>query len=243
MPIIAAALQLAVNAFCIYHIWKSGRPYWWMFIVVGFPVLGALAYLLLEVLPSSGAQQQVRRIVKNFTPDADFRARLLEAERCGSLANKLALADECVNLSQFDDAIRMYQSVMQGRYEGDTAAQFGLASAYFWKGEAALAIEGLQKVIDQDPMYGQGQAKLMLARAYVGAGQPQTAREHYEALLPHFAGEEARAWYISFLCQQGAKESAQALMGQMDKRFRTATPAYRRDNKLWRGEAQKALAG
>ena len=113
MPVIVAALQLGLDAFCCWHIWKTGRPYWWMFVVIGFPVFGAVGYLLFEVLPSAGAHHHVKRVIKHFDPGADFRARLAEVERCGSIANKLALADECINIAQFDDAIRIYRGVLQ----------------------------------------------------------------------------------------------------------------------------------
>ena len=158
MPVIAAALQLALDVFCCVHIWRNGRPYWWAFIVVSFPVFGALAYIIFEMLPSSGAQLNVKRVIRHFQPDADFRARLNEVELCGSLANRLALADECINIGQFDDAIRIYRSVLQVQHADDLQAQCGRANAYFWKGDAGNAVRELQRVVEREPMYATGEA-------------------------------------------------------------------------------------
>jgi hypothetical protein len=241
MPVIAAALQLALDAFCCIHIWRTGRPYWWAFVVLGFPVFGAVAYIVFEMLPSAGADQHVRRVIRHFKPDAGFRARLEEVERCGSLANRLALADECINIGQFDDAIRIYESVLHGQHADDLQAMFGLANAYFWKGDAGNAVRELQRVVEREPMYASGEAKLMLARGLSGAGRANEARDTYEALLPHFAGEEARAYFVAFLAQQKDRARAEQIMADMDKRFRLASSTYRRVNHSWRRDAHKAF--
>ena len=241
MHVLAAALQLFINALCCWHVYKSGRPYWWMYIIIGVPVFGAIGYMFFELLPSSGADRHVRRVIKHFDPGRDFRARLDEVERCGSLANKLALADECINIGQFDDAIRIYRSVLEGGHANDVPALFGLATAYFWKGDAPNAVATLQKVAEHDPMHRSGEAKLMLARALAGAGRTQEARDCYEALLPHFGGEEARAYYVAFLAKQNERARAEAVLADLDKRFRVASPSYRRTNQSWRRDAHKAF--
>jgi hypothetical protein len=239
MPVIVAALQLGLDAFCCWHIWKTGRPYWWMFVVIGFPVFGAVGYLLFEVLPSAGAHHHVKRVIKHFDPGADFRARLAEVERCGSIANKLALADECINIAQFDDAIRIYRGVLTSHGE-DLPALFGLANAYFWKGDAPNAVDTLQQVVEREPVFASGEAKLMLARALAGAGRTREARDAYEALLQHYSGEEARAYYVAFLAQQGDRARAEAVMGEIDKRLRLGSHTYRRMNDSYRRDARKA---
>jgi hypothetical protein len=241
MPVIAAALQLAINAFCVYHIWKTGRPYWWMFVVIGFPVFGAIGYLFFEVLPSSGAQQHVKRVIKQFNPGADFKARLDEVERCGSMANKMALADECINTAQFDEAIRLYRSVMTGAYENDLQALYGLGTAHFYKRDAHQAITALSDVVSREPMFDGGDAKLMMAQAYEGAGQDRECRDCYESLIQHYAGEEAKAQYIAFLARQKDKTRAETLLSEIDKRFRLGSTTYRRSNKNWRDSAHQAF--
>jgi hypothetical protein len=240
MHVIAAALQLMINALCCWHVYKSGRPYWWMFVIIGFPVFGAIGYFFFEVLPASGAQHHVRRVIKHFDPGMDFRARLDEVERCGSLSNKLALADECINIGQFDDAIRIYRSALEGRAD-DVPALFGLATAYFWKGDAPRAVATLTRVVELEPMHRSGEAKLMLARALAGAGRDPEARDCYEALLPHYGGEEARAYYVAFLARLRDRTRAEAVLAELDKRFRVGSASYRRLNQSWRRDAHKAF--
>jgi hypothetical protein len=242
MPFIAAFLQLALDIFCCYHVWKTGRPYYWMFIIIGFPIFGGLAYLAFEVLPSAGTGSHLKRVIKHFSPGADYKARLNEVERCGSLANKMSLADECINVGQFDDAIKLYHSVMVGQYADDIAAMYGLGTAYFYQRDAQRAVETLGKVIEREPMYDRGDAKLMMAQALEGAGQSQASRDYFEALIPHYPGEEARAQYIALLCRLKDRQRAQAVMTDMDKRYRLGNASYRKENRVWRESATKAIA-
>jgi hypothetical protein len=242
MPFIAAFLQLAINIFCCHHVWKTGRPYYWMFIIIGFPVFGALAYVFFEIVPSGGADKHLKRVIKHFSPGADYKARLDEVERCGSLANKMSLADECINTGQFDDAIKLYRSVMVGHYAEDLSVMYGLGTAYFYKRDAAQAIEILGKVIEREPMFDRGDAKLMVAQALEGAGRDSESRDYFEALIPHYSGEEARAQYIAFLCRHKDPARANAVMADIDKRFRLGNASYRKGNKVWRESALNAIA-
>ena len=89
-------------------------------------------------------------------------------------------------------------------------------------------------------MFATVESKLMLARALAGAGRTSEARDAFEALLPHYSGEEARAYYVAFLSQQKDRARAEAVMAEMDKRFRIGSSTYRRVNHTWRRDAHKA---
>ena len=39
MPILGAILLLIQGCFA-YHALKTSRPYWWLFVIMGFPVMG-----------------------------------------------------------------------------------------------------------------------------------------------------------------------------------------------------------
>jgi hypothetical protein len=240
MPLLG--IPILLDIICAIHIYKTGRPYWWLAVVLMAPVVGAVAYLLFEVLPTSGGSRQLRRVIKHFDPGMDFRARLADVERCGSVQNKAALADECINGGQFDDAIRLYHGALTAQFEGDITLQYGLATAYFWKGDAVNAVKWLDTVILAEPWHAAGEAKLLKARALAGSGDSVAARSEYELLLPHFGGEEARAHYAAFLAKGGQQSAAQGQIDEIKKRLRLGNPAYRRDNRTWLGEAEKALA-
>ncbi|HEY4638006.1 MAG TPA: hypothetical protein VIH23_07050, partial [Burkholderiales bacterium] len=98
MPVIGAVVLFIQLCFA-YHALRTGRPYWWLFIIMAFPVIGCVLYYFVEVFPASresrSAEKAVRSIVKAFDPEKDLRARVADVEACGSVDNRVALAREC----------------------------------------------------------------------------------------------------------------------------------------------------
>jgi hypothetical protein len=239
MPI--AAAQAIVDLLCVIHIYKTGRPYYWYLIVVGFPLLGALAYLLFEVIPSTDGRRLAKRVIRKIDLSADLKERILEAERCGSVANRTALAEELVNTGQFDPAINLYQSCLTGLHQDDPAILFGLATAYYHKGDAAQAVTWLDRVIAIEPWFRSGDAKLIRAQALARAGRSHDALAQFEAIAEHYPGEEARCRYAVLLAESGQPEAADHIMQEVDKRCRLNGRPYVRTNEESIGTAKRRL--
>ena len=112
MPLIAA-LTLIIQGCFIYHVFKTGRPYWWAFIIFSFPILGCVIYYFVEVFPTSreasSARRKTRQLVRAMNPDADLKRRVEDLEVCGSTENRAFLAQECMSRDMFDEAARLFQ--------------------------------------------------------------------------------------------------------------------------------------
>lgn len=240
MPVVAA-VPVILDLLCVIHVYRTGRPIWWYMIIVGFPVIGAVAYLMFEVLPSSGGSRVVKRVIKAVDPSVDLKARIREVERCGSVANKAGLADELISSGQFDEAIGLYRSCMVGQHENDLPLQFGIAEAYFYKQDADNAIVWLDKVIAQEPWFRSGEAKLLRARALAGAQRGTEALAQYEAILEHFAGEEARCRYAVLLATLGRISDAERVLREAEKRAELNGRQYARNNRDWLRGAREDL--
>ena len=50
MPIVL--LTVALQVFCVVHLFRSGRSMTWLFLIILVPMVGSLAYLIIEVMPS-----------------------------------------------------------------------------------------------------------------------------------------------------------------------------------------------
>jgi len=74
-------LILAAQVLCAIHVVRTGRPYWWLFLIVMVPAVGVIVYFVAELLPgllgSRGARQAVSGAAKVFDPGRGVR----EAQR------------------------------------------------------------------------------------------------------------------------------------------------------------------
>lgn len=215
MPLLAAAV-LFVQFCLVYHVFKTGRPYWWMFVIMSFPVMGALVYFLVEIFPNSRHERNVLRlgndIAKAINPDRDLHRRAEELAICGSMDNKLKMATECVERGMFDDAIRLYDSARESPFGNAPDLTFGLARAHFFNGNATAARQLLEGLKAEHPGYHADEVALLAARAEAGSGDKQNALLELEQLVPHFVGLEARYRHAELLREVGHTTQAASVL-------------------------------
>ncbi len=243
MPIMAGIvvlLQLTV----VYHAFKTRRPYWWIFVIMGFPVMGCVIYFIVEVLPGSRSERNLKKIgndiVKTINPDREMKRRAEELAICGSVENKLKMAEELVERGMFDEAIQLFQSAREGQYYFAPDLLYGFARARFFNGEYLEARKLLGELQEHAPRYYAQEVALMKARAAAKFGDRSTARGEIESLLENFVGLEARYRYAEILFEDGQPDRARAELERVidhAKRFKVST-----EERIWAKLARQGLA-
>jgi hypothetical protein len=243
MPILAGLIFLIQFSFA-FHAIKSGRPYWWIFIIMGFPVMGCLIYYFVEVFPGSrehrSAHKAARRLVKKLQPDADLKRRAEELEICGSVDNKIALARECVEHQMYGEAVSLYESCLQGAFAGDGAILFGLAQAAVEGSLWDKAEPALVRLKNAAPGMRALEARLLEARLHEGRSETDAALAAYRALIPVFVGMEARYRYGELLLKLGQHEAANHMFNEILTHSKRA--AVLDDEQQWVAASRKALS-
>jgi hypothetical protein len=224
---IVVVLTVLIQACFIFHVFKTGRPYWWAFVILGFPVLGCIVYYFVEVFPSSQEHRTVRKaarkVAQAMAPDAEFMRRVEEVEICGSVENKAALAQECLGRGMTAEAVRLYEQCLTGPYAADPKLRFGLVQACLADKQWARALEAVDALARAQPEFRGSEVALLRARALEGSGDTAAARAAYERLLPGFVGLEARYRYAMLLHSTGQADAARAELQQIvdhARRFR-----------------------
>ncbi len=106
-----------LQAYCIYHAYRHTADQKWYWIILFLPFIGSLIYLYENVY--------VRRSVVDIqegiksTLNSNYAIQKLEADvrRNDSFANKIALADEYLNINRLTDARELYTSSNTGNYK------------------------------------------------------------------------------------------------------------------------------
>jgi hypothetical protein len=245
MPVIGAVVLLIQFCFA-YHVLKTGRPYWWMFIIMAFPVMGCVIYYFVEVFPGSRehrrANKAARALARALQPDADLRKRAEELEICGSVDNKLSLAAECMNHQMHPEAMKLYESCLNGAYASDAAILFGLAKAAVEGSVWDKAAAALVRLKAAAPKFRPLEARLLEARLLEGREEVDGALAAYRELLPAFVGQEARFRYGSLLLRLGRQDAAIEVFNEVVKHAKRFSPSIE-DEERWASAARQAIAG
>ncbi len=214
MPLIGLA-HLLIGFALASHAISTGRPQFWIFIIMLLPGVGPLAYVLFELLPGlahSRRGQAVAGGIGNLVdPHREFRRRREEAERTDSVDTKLALAEECERKAMWSEAISLYEAAAAGIFADDPAVLFGLARAQLGSGDARAAEETLDRLRAAHPDLTHQEGHLLYARALEAQNRLAEAASEYEVLSGYYAGLEARSRYGLLLLKTGEPARAAAM--------------------------------
>ena len=245
MPILGAIVLLIQGCFA-YHALKTGRPYWWLFVIMGFPVMGCVLYYFIEVFPTSResrkAEKAVRAIAKSFDPDKSLREHVSNLEDCGSVDNRIALARSCMERRMYPEAISLYRSCLNGVHATDPALRFGLASAQLGAEQFRDAYDTAQALRQSNASFRTPEVQLVAAKALEGGGQFDQALAEYRVLADVYAGEEGRWRYGALLVRMGRTSDAAEIFRRMLRNADRMPEHYREAQREWltlaRGQMQ-----
>ncbi|MGI9260564.1 MAG: tetratricopeptide repeat protein [Woeseiaceae bacterium] len=241
MPIaISAIIQVAL----IIHVIKTDRPYYWIFIIM-MPGIGALAYIIVELMPEFLGSWQGRRAVrgvrKTLNPMGDLRQREREHQMSGSVDAARHLAGELIENGQYEEAIVKLQEVLTGLYENDPDLLLSLATAQFGNDQFADAMGTLDRLIEHNPDYRSAEGHLIYAQSVERCGDTDKALEEYEAVAAYYAGAEAKLRYGRLLEQTGDPEKALQQYSDIINAAEMAPRHYQKAQREWISEAREGF--
>ena len=244
MPILGGVVVLIQLCFA-YHALKTGRAYWWLFVIMGFPVMGCLLYYFIEVFPSSresrSAQKAARAISRALDPERELRTRVADLEACGSVENRIALARECVEQRMYADAAALYRSCLAGVHESDLDLRLGLANALLLDGRHEEALAVARKLRASHATYRAPAVGLVIARALEGSNRLDEALAELGVLADTYPGEEGRWRYGTLLARVGRAEEAREVYRRMLRNAERQPAHYREAERGWLDLARESM--
>jgi hypothetical protein len=237
---------LVIDLAFAYHIIRTGRSPIWIMVVAFLGPLGWAAYVLLALVPDMLGSHAARRLADNVINTADpgrgYREKKRDVEMVGSVDSKRVLAEECIRMHRFADAIELYESAMQGPLGGnDPSLLKGLGRAKMLAGDGAAAEALFIRLNEVDPTAFDADAELDYARTLALQGKNDQAVQHYAKVVTRYPGEEARARFALLLESLGQHERAQTLYQEIIASVTGAPGYYRSRQKEWLQIARQHL--
>jgi hypothetical protein len=240
-------ILLLIDVVLIVHAAKTGRFFPWGFVILFLPGFGALAYVLFELLPewfgSVQGQRARRQVAGRLDPAKRYRQLTDQLDVADTIANRAALAEECLHLGKFEEAERQYAHILALPTGDEPTYALGKARAQFGRGEPQEAVATLDDLRARWPDYQSAEGHLLYARALEQSGRLEEALAEYQALANYYPGAEARVRYGLLLERTGRHAEAQAVFADVLARLKRAPKYVRRAQGEWIALAEKALRG
>jgi hypothetical protein len=230
--------KLVLMGVAIVHFIRRRPDTYWIFIILFLGWIGALVYIVAEVVPDAG-------LLRGSFQAFPRRRRIHELE-AAIFDNPSAGNYEELGLLYLDDgdfarARGCYdRSISQRTDSVDPFYRRGVAEVGL--GDFAAAVPDLERAVAADPTYDFHRAIGLLAHAYAQTGQTEKAGKLFEQATKISTSSETYYNYALFLQAQGrtpeAREWAQKIL---DKR--ATMPSYqKRRERAWFRKAYALLA-
>lgn len=238
-------LSLALQIACCVHVVRTGRPLYWIFILLMFSYLAVLIYFIAEVLPelrnSPGARHGLRQVRNQLDPSRGKREASQRLRVSDTAENRRQMAQQHLDHGEYADAAELFEGALRGIHREDPDLMLGLAKAQYGLGQPARTRQTLDALIAANPSFRSQEGHLLYARAVEDNGDVAAALHEYEAMVEGFAGEEARLRYALSLKRAGRTDEAIAQLRKLLDRAELSPGYYQRAQREWTDQARKEL--
>ncbi len=245
MPVVFM-LSIALQAACAIHVVRSGRPLYWIWLIVIGSYLAVVVYALVAIIPDLRHDPRGRDVASKTLKIIDPERRRRELQRrlelSNTVENRRRLADESLELGDYANAQELYQSLLTGMYATDPDFMRGLAQAQFGNGDCAGARHTLEALIKANPGYKSSEGHLLYARCLEELGLVEAALEEFRVLADSYPGEEGRFRYGRLLARSQRSGEARDVFQAQLRRAELMPGYYRRKEQPWLKAARQELA-
>lgn len=245
MPFIGGAIVLLV--LCGIHCLVYKKHLVWLLVLVMFPLLGPLFYIVIEILIPFGQRRDLKaareKLVETIDPEREVRAAREALDTADTVASRTRLADALAAHGRWAEAIAHYeQADAKTPGDGDRLIRLRLAAACFEAGQAARARDLLDALPDTASQVERDKAALLDARLLEEAGESERALAVYAEIGERMPGAEAQCRRAALLIAQGRRREAVQPLADAARRAKRMDPYARAKDAAMYDWAAETLA-
>lgn len=228
---------IVLRVVALIHFFRRRPDFFWFFVIL-FHWVGALIYIVVEVIPDAGLLRSSFQVFPRRQRIHQLEREIIDNPSPGNFEELglLYLDDQ-----DFARARAAYDRTITPRTDHvDPFYRRGIAEMEL--GDLAAAVPDLERTVHSDPDYDLHRAKGLLARAYGLTGRPEKADAMFREATRISTSSETYYNYSQFLESQGRTAEARAWAQKiLDKR--ATMPGYlRRMERPWFRKAREVLS-
>ena len=208
-----------LQAFCIYHAYRNNSEQRWYWLILFFPLVGCIIYLVHNfnnVSTLDTIKENVKEVVLGNYKIEQLEKALRFSD---NIKNKINLADEYVQVTRYRDAIALYSSCLQGFMDDDPALKMKLLHAHFMDGDHSTAVD-YGNTLKSEKIFKDAEQRVVYAWSLYHIGEINLATSIFSDMDKSFTNYYHRKEYCKFLITNGkidlAKEKLSDLIQEFD---------------------------
>ncbi len=226
-----------VQILALIHFFRRRPEGFWLFVIFFGGSLGALVYIVVEVVPDLG-------LLRTAYHGYGRRARIQVVETAivdnPSAANLEELGELYWDEKQYAKSLEAFERAIAAR--SDSPHSFyrrGVCSMEL--NEPAAAVPDFEHVVRADPKFDSYRAMLMLAQAYAATGRAVEATPLFAEVVQHSDAPETLYTYAAFLKSLNRPDEAREWVHKLQQKKRTLPRYWQRIERPWFRKGQALL--
>jgi hypothetical protein len=189
---------LILQAFCAYHAYRNNAEQRWYWLIIFFPVIGCVIYIIHNFSGRSTVQnlaEGVKGVVNSNYKIEQLEKTLRFAD---NVTNRINLADAYVQVGRFQDALALYKECLQGFMADDPTLRMKVLHTSFMARDFVGAIE-IGDGLLHEKSFKNSDARISYAWALYHDGKIDKSREVFRDMNKSFTNYVNRLEYCRFL--------------------------------------------
>ncbi len=207
-------LIIALQIYCFYHVYKTGRPFYWYLLILFLPLIGCAIYLITQVMTKKETQSFQAKVTDTINPTKRLKGLQNRLEFSDTFENRINLADAYFEAGEFQNAVIHYEFTLQDRIQNDTYARKQLIACYTQLKDYDAVINQAEQLLDKPEFYG------TLPEFYYGFalyqnGHLDQAEEHLKSIDKPYSNYEARLELAKFYLETDQHSKGKELLTEI----------------------------
>lgn len=239
-----SVFTLLLQAALVIHVLKTGRSGYWIMALIFIPLIGAIAYFVIEILPalsgSVSGQRAMRNVKKTLNPGAELRHEQAAWEQSANVDNSRRYAEALIQSGKMSEAEEIVNQALKGFFATEPTLLLVKAKIEFEQDRPQQAVEALETLQEHNPDFRSAEGHLLYARSLEATGELEKAVREYSAVSGYFPGVEARYRLALCLRKNGNEQKAKAEFDSILNDAKLAPAHFRKSQKQWLDAVRQA---
>ncbi len=207
-------LVIMIQVFCLYHAYSNRSNQIWFWVIVLIPVIGSLIYLYDYFYNERNIEHIPEQVKESFVQNNAIDKLEEKVTFSDTFTNKLELADEHLNVGNYDRALEILESCSFGTHKDDVHLNMKLIQGYYLKENFEKVLEHGKLITDKKEFLNSPQ-RIAFAWSSYHLGEIEQANKIFSNMDTQFSNYENRLEYSYFLQDTKGDHHAQVKVEEL----------------------------
>lgn len=220
-------LIITLKVFCLYHIYKNHKPYYWFFVVIFIPIAGGVFYIITQVLSGGDVDKIQNELTTIINPTKKVKDLERKIQFADTYQNRIDLADAYFEIKAYKNAIVNYEKTLEDTVQNPEHSIKHLIQCYF-------EIEDYDKVISYAdtirslPEFKGSSSQFCYGLALQATGEIEKAEAELRQIDRPYSNYNERLQLAKFYLSHNKTEEGKALLEEIYNESEYMTKTNRR---------------